>query len=146
MSRVTSQAKERRRLPHQAVGHRAVWLVADRAILGHRWMFVRERPLLVGMAPVADEIDRRFLEIPFGLPVTVVTVGAEHLAFLDRMVVRHRNPGVDVAVALVTHVGLVHGHRHPRRAADVRMLDVDERLDVQIGMRVVTVGAGHIAE
>src|SRR5687768_564565 len=59
MSRVTSQAKERRRLPHQAVGHRAVRLVADRAVLSHRWMFVRERPLLVGMAPVADEIDRR---------------------------------------------------------------------------------------
>ena len=84
MPGVAPQAEERRRLPQQVVGHRAVRLVADRAVLGHRRVRVGERSLLLRMALVAEQVDRLRLQVPLQLPVRIVAIGADHLAFLDR--------------------------------------------------------------
>ena len=58
MPRVAPQAEERGWLAQQVVGHRAVRLVADVAVLFDRRMLVDKRPLFFGVALVADHVDR----------------------------------------------------------------------------------------
>lgn len=143
VSAVATQAQEGRRLAQQVVGDRSVWLVTNGAVFRHGGVLVGKRTLLIGVTTITDHVDRRLLEIPLCLSVTVVAVRADHLSFLDGMVLRHRCPGVDIAVTLVAHRGLVNGHRHPRRPADIGVLYVDDLLDVEVGMRVVAVGTCH---
>ena len=142
MARMASQAEEGRRLMQQVVGHRPMRLVANRAILRHRRMLIGERPLFLRLATVTDQIHGRLLEIALGLAVRIMAIGAQHLAFFDRMVRRHRVSGIDVAVALVAGERLVDGHRQARRPPDVRVLNVDKLVHVQIWMRIMAVGTG----
>ena len=86
MARVTSHAQERGRLAEQIVlppSHGA----RDRSCNPESPAGVRRRtaPLLL-VASIADQIHRRFLQEPERLPVRVVTVAADHLAFEDRVV------------------------------------------------------------
>ena len=136
---VTAQAQESRWLMQQIVGNRPMRLMANRTILGNRRMFVGKRPLFFRMAAVTDHVDRRLLQIALCLAMRIVAIRAKHLAFLDRMMRRHCVLGVNVAMALVAGERLVHGHRKARRPRDIRVLDVDELVDVQIRMRVMAV-------
>ena len=140
---VTAQAQERRWLMQQIVGNRSMRLMANRAILGHRRMFVGKRPLFFRMAAVTDHVDRRLLQIALCLAMRIVAIRAKHLAFLDRMVRRHCVSCIDFAVALVAREWLVHGHRQARRPPDIRVLDVGKLVDMQIRMRVMAVGASN---
>lgn len=140
---VATQAKESHRLAEQVVGHRAVRIVADCAILGHRRVLVRERALFVSMALIADHVDRRLLEIVFGLAVWVMAGRARHLAFLDRMVRRHCIHCINVRVALVAHEWFVDCHWSAIRPADICMLNVNHSLNVEIGMWIVAVHTSH---
>jgi hypothetical protein len=83
---MTTQAEESRRLFHEIVGYRAVWIMADAAILTDGWMLPDKRPLLVGMAPVASQIDGRLTQVLFVGAVAIVACRALHLAFCQRMV------------------------------------------------------------
>ena len=87
---VAPQAEERRRLPQQVVGHGAVRLMADAAVLPDRRVLEGERPLLLRVALVAQQVDGRLLEVVLisVLPVRIVAIGADHLAFLDRVMRR----------------------------------------------------------
>jgi len=146
MPAMTTQTEKHRRLAEQIVGHRSVRLMANRAILGHRRMLIGKRALFVGVAPVADQVDRRLAEIALRLTVTVVAVRADHLPFLDGMVLRHRGLAIDIAVTFVAHEGLVNRHWQPRRAVDIRVLNVDGLRNIQVGMRIVAVRAAHAAQ
>ena len=139
---VTAQAQESRWLMQQIVGNRSMRLMANRAILGHRRMFVGKRPLFFRMAAVTDHVDRRLLQIALCLAMRIVAIRAKHLAFLDRMMRRHCVLGVNVAMALVAGERLVHGHRKARRPRDIRVLNIRKLFDVQIWMRIVTIRAG----
>lgn len=143
MSGVTAQAKERRGLVQQVVGHGPMRLMANRAVLGHRRMLIRERSLLVRMAPIADHVDRRLFQIALRLAVGVVAVRTYQLAFLDRMMRRHRILGIDVAVALVACEWLIHGHGQTLGAGNVAMLNFDKLLNIQLGMGIMAVGTSH---
>jgi hypothetical protein len=96
VSCVAAQAQKRRRLVKQVVCHRAMRIVTNTAILRYRRMFVCERTLLLGMAPITHHIDGWFLQVIFRLSVRIVAVGANHLAFFNRMVRRHCVLGIDV--------------------------------------------------
>ena len=141
MPSMTSQAEEGRRLVEQVVGYRSMRIVTDRTILGHRRMLVSERALLFSMAAITHHVDCRFLQIVFSLPMCIMAVRAPHLSFLDRMMRRHGILGIDVGVALIAHVGIVDRHWRPLLALDIRMLDVNDLRHVQVGMRIVAVGA-----
>jgi hypothetical protein len=60
MSRMASQAEERRRLMQQVVRYRTVRIVTNSAILRNRRVLVRKGALLLRMAPVTHHVDRRF--------------------------------------------------------------------------------------
>ena len=85
VSRVASQAEKGRRLVQHLVGHRAVRIVAVRAVLGRRWMFIRKRPLFLGMTLEADSVDRLRLEVSLVLSMRLMARGTGHLAFVDRV-------------------------------------------------------------
>lgn len=146
MGRVTGvapQAEERHRLPQQVIGHRAVRLVTMGAVLRGRRMLVHERPLLFCMALVTYSVDRIFFEVSFGLAVRVVTVGANHLAFPDRMVRRQGAETVDLRVAPVARLRFVDAHRQPFGTLDRRVTDVYYLRHLGLGVRVVAIRAGH---
>ena len=146
MSRVAPQAQERFRLVQQIVSDRTVWRVANAAVLGGRWMFVSERALFLGMTPVAELIDGRFLQVAFRLPVPVVTIRAHHLAFLHRVMRWHGSFREDFGMALVARRRFIHGHGHPGRTRDVGVRDANRFLDKGLGVGVVTIGAGDTVE
>jgi hypothetical protein len=125
----------------QIVGYGSVWVVANSTILCCRRVLINEWPLLISMAAPADLIDRWLLQIVFGLPVTIMTVRANHFAFFDRMVRRESGLCVDVGVAFETHLRLINRHRQPSWPRDVRVLDIDDLLHSSVRMRIVTVGA-----
>lgn len=84
--RVTTQTQECRRLNQEVIVNCAVGFMTDCTILRHRGMFIHERPLEFGVAAIADEVDRRFLQELERLPVRIVAVAADHLPFPDRVV------------------------------------------------------------
>ena len=143
MSCVATQTEERRRLVEQVIRHSAVRIVTNRTILSDRGMFVCEWPLFLGMALVAHHVDGGLFEVAFRLPVSIVAIGALHLAFLNRMVRRHGVFGVDVGMALVTHLGIINCHRQSRLTVDMCMLNANDRLHMRVGMRIVAIGTGH---
>lgn len=69
----------------------------------------------------------------------VMTIRTRHLAFLDRMVRRHRALGIDIRVTLVAHIRFGDRHGRPRIPADVRVLNVKCLLHVQVGVGIVAV-------
>jgi len=132
---MTLLAEEGRTLLKQIVIHRAVRVVADRAILGDRLMVAHERSAFLHVARVAgfdDAIARQHLFA--GGAVRIVAVGADDLAFLDRMVGRavdlralllvareaHFRLGLLVADPIVLRVNLMAGGtRHVARGMKV---------------------------
>ena len=62
------QAEERGRLPQQVVGHGAVRLMANAAVLADRRVFEGKRALLLRVALVAHQVDGRLLEVPVSWP------------------------------------------------------------------------------
>lgn len=104
---VTLLAEEGRTLLQQIVINRAVRVVADRAILGDRLMVAHKRSALLHVARVAgfdNAIARQHLFA--GTAVRIVAVGANDLAFLDRMVRRAVDLSALLFVARETHFRL----------------------------------------
>ena len=137
------QAEERHRLAQQIIGYRAVRLVTIRAALRHRRMLVHKRPLLFCMALVAQTVDRILFEVTFGLAVRVVAVGANHLAFPDRMVRRQGAESVDRRVTFVARLRFVDAHREPFGTLHRGVTDVHDLRHLGLGVRVVAIRAGH---
>lgn len=135
------QTEEGRRLTEQIVRHRPVRIVADRTIFRHGWMLVRERALFIGMALVTHHVDRGLLQVVLRLAMRIVAIRADHLAFLDRMVRRHRVLGIDIRVALVAHIRFVNRHGRPWIATDIYMLNVDYLLHIRVWVWVVAIRA-----
>ncbi len=121
-------------------------LVAVRAVLGDRCVFVRERPFLFRVALVADRVDRILLEVPLGLAVGIMAGRANHLAFSDRVVRRQRRQGVDLLVAFVTRLRLVDAHRQPFRAFHRCVTNDHYTSDVRFRVRIVAIRAGHVMQ
>ena len=88
MSRMTSQAQKGRRLEQHVVGHRAMRIVADGAILFHRRMLIDEWAALLRMAFVTDHVEGRLFKVIHRRAVGVVTIRAYHLTFPYWMVRR----------------------------------------------------------
>lgn len=84
--RMASQAQERRGLLQQIILDSTVRLVADRTTLGDRRVLIDERPLLIGVAFVADHVDRGFFQASCSLAVRIMTIRADHLSLFDGMV------------------------------------------------------------
>ena len=146
MPRVAAQAQERSRLMQQIVGNRAVWIVTNAAILRHRGMLIGKWSLLLRVAPVTHHVDGGLSQVIFRLTMCIVAVGTHHLAFLDRMVRRHRVLGVNLWMAFVADVRLVHGHRQSIWAFDGRVADIHDRLHEGVRMGIVAVGARHAVQ
>ena len=121
-------------------------VVADRTILRHWWMLVRKRSLFVSVALITHHVHGRLFEIVLRLTMRVVAIGANHLAFLDRMVRRHRGLGIDLRMALVAGLRFVHRHRHSWFSLDVRMMNINLWLDVGIRMRIVAINTCNTIE
>src|SRR5215510_608026 len=95
-----------RHLQHEVV-HRAVRIVAIRAVLTHRRVLEQERTALLGMALVASVVGRCVAQQ--GLRVAamgVMAVGAGHLAFAQRHVSVAQDLRPDVLVTLEARVQL----------------------------------------
>lgn len=120
-------------------------LVANCAVLSNRWVFNGKRALLVRVALVTHKVDGRLLEVVFIsiLPVGIVAIGADHLAFLDRVMRRKRVEAVDLRVALVTRLRLLDRHHQTLGPSDIRMTDADKLRHAGSWMRIVAVGASH---
>src|SRR6185503_7630787 len=123
-------AEERRARLQQVVVHRAVRVVADRAVLLHRLVGAHERAALLRVAGVAGLVDAiAHQQLLAGGAVRVMAVGARDLAFPDRMA--HRT--VDLRALL-----LVAGGAHGRLRHAVAHL-------VVAGVHLVARGAGDVA-
>ena len=108
MSGMATQAQKSRWLEQQVIRYRAMGFVADRAILRNRRMLVREWTLFLRMAFVTHHVHRRLFQIVLGLTVRIMAIGAHHLAFLDRMVRRHRDLCINIRMAFVARLRLVY--------------------------------------
>ena len=118
-------------------------LVADRAPLSDRRMLEGERPLLLRMTLVADQIDRFLLEVPQVLAVWIMAIGANHFAFLDGMMRGKCIQSIYFRMAFVTCFGLLHRHRHPFRASDLGVADIHDLRDAGVGMGIMAIGASY---
>jgi hypothetical protein len=109
MQMVTLEAEKWFVLLQQVVCYRAMRIVADGAVFFYRGMLIGKRPLLVRMAPVAQVVDPFFgFQIVQAAAVIVVTVGAFHLPFPDRMMGRIVDFGPNILVTSVTELRLRH--------------------------------------
>jgi hypothetical protein len=143
---VAAQAQERRRLAKQVVGYRAMRFVADGAILRHRWMFVNKGTLFICVAFVANQVQRWFFEISFGLAMRIVAIGASDFSFFDRMMRRESREPEDFWMAFVARLRFVHRHRQTVGAVHGRVADVNHTLNTCVGMRIVAVGARNSSQ
>ena len=87
-------------------------------------------------------------DVPLLLPMSVVAVGADHLAFPDRMVGRQMRFGEDLGMTLVAGLRLLNRHGQPFWPGNIRVHQADsgvgwETLDRRTRVRVVAVRAGH---
>lgn len=140
VSDVASQTQESRRLAKQVVGYRAMRFVTDGAILRDWWMFVNKGTLFICVAFVADQVQRGFFEISFGLAMRIVAIGASDFSFFDRMMRRESREPEDFWMAFVARLRFVHRHRQSVGAVHGRVADVNHTLDTCVGMRIVAVG------
>ena len=113
------QAESGVALSKQSLVHRAVGRMATDAAFTDCFMFKNERPALRGVtletgvvlteqqSSTAFDLLRQTCSAAFdrAAGVRVVTIRAAHLAFQDRMVVRHFKTGPHFKVALETGVG-----------------------------------------
>ncbi len=86
MTRVAAQAQECGRLMQQVVGYRTMWVVADGAVFFDRRVLVDKRALFIGVTSITNQVDRVGFQVPFGLSVRIVAIGAGNFSLLDRMV------------------------------------------------------------
>ena len=143
MARVAAQAQKRRRLVQKVVGHRPVWIVTKTAVLRHRRVFPDKRPLLLRVALITEIVHRFRLQVPLGLAVAVMAVGADHFALLDGVVRWHRRHSTYLRMAFEARGRLVDRHRHSLGATDRRVADVDHSPYDRTWMGVVAVRAGN---
>jgi hypothetical protein len=143
---MAAQAEEPDRLPEQVVGHRAVRLMANTTVLRDGRMRVGKRPLLLHVALVAELVDVQTLGLQVGvlLPVRVVAVRADHLAFLDRVMRRQGVHGVDLRMALVAGFRFLDRHLQTLLVRHAVVADAHKLLHAGVRMRVVAIGARHI--
>ena len=140
---VTPQTEKCRRLMQQVVGHRAVRVMAISTALRHRRVFPHERAFLVCVTLETQLIQRFGLETAVPLSVTVVAIGTDNLALLDRMVRRQRSHAENLGMAPVTRRRLVDAHGAPILALNSGVADPHGPLDMRMRMGVVTVGTGN---
>jgi len=87
MPRMAAQAEECRRILQQFLGHSAMRIVADTAILRDRRMFIHEGSHLRGVTFVASQVDGGLLQEFAALaPVGVMALRAKHFPFRHRVV------------------------------------------------------------
>jgi len=108
---MAAQAEECCRLSEQVVGNCAVRIMTNCTVLSYGWMLVCKRALFLSMALVTHHIDGWLFQIVFCLPVRIMAIGASYLAFLDRMVRRHRVLRIDGRMTLVARIRLIDRHR-----------------------------------
>ena len=89
--------------------------MTNRAVLRRGRVLVGKRPLFIAMTPVANLVDGWFFQVSLRLAVTIVAIRANHLAFLDGMMRRHRVLCINLGMALVADVRLLDRHRQPLR-------------------------------
>ena len=144
MPRMAAQAEERRLLLQQFLGHSAVRIVADQAILRHRRMLIHPGSLLRRVTFVAGQIDRRLLqEFVARAAVGIMALGADHFAFRHWVVERQPEQAGDLRVTPIAHPRLLDRHRQPFRPIHLGMVDVHELRPLVERMRVVAIGAGY---
>src|SRR4051812_6100932 len=111
---VAGLTQERRTHLEEVVVHGAVRVVADGAVLLHRLVRTHERPALLHVAGVAGVVDViAHQHLLAGAAVSVVAVGADHLAFQGRMARRAPDLGALLLVAGKAHVALLDLVAHP---------------------------------
>src|SRR5436190_20737305 len=111
---VAALAQERRAHLEQVVVHRAVRVVAGRAVLLHRLVRAHERPALLHVARVAGVVDAVAHQHPLpGAAVRVVAIGTDHLALEDRVARRAPDLGALLLVAGKADVALLDPVAHP---------------------------------
>ena len=120
--------QERRTRLKQIGNGGPVWVVADRAVLGHRLVVVHERSALFHVAGVAGFVDAAFDQLLRIVAVWVMAVRTGNLAFLDRMARRPVDLRALLLVAreadfqlgkLVAHFVACHVHLVTRGTRDV---------------------------
>src|SRR5664280_2964399 len=80
------------------------------AVLAHRSVLEQERPALLGMARVANVVDRIFLQQRLGVAaMRIMTIRAHDLAFAHRHMRRAEHLRAPVLVALEAGVWLERG-------------------------------------
>src|SRR6185436_17827882 len=105
---VAGLAEERRAHLEQVDVHRAVRVVADRAVLLHRLVGAHERPALLHVAAVAGLVDAVAHQLLLaGAAVRVVAVGARHLALEGRVARLAADLGALLLLAGEADFGLV---------------------------------------
>ena len=90
MSFVAPQAQQGFALAQQVICDRAVWFMADRAVLDNRRMFIDKRALILRMAGKTDLIDLRLVEAGVLSAMHVVAACTAHFFLCNRMAGRQQ--------------------------------------------------------